>query len=93
MAVFRGRISRGDTLIFEGNVWVEEAPKGRPPSWRAGFLSPTVSQAIDGDIRLDLADGRTGTMQCSKAQPAMSTGTNMQFQGVGPLAVPAPDTA
>ena len=49
------------------------------------ILSPEVLPMIDGDCRLQLADGRMGVMTCTKAQPGMSGGTNVQFAGVGPI--------
>lgn len=82
----RGRVLQGVAVVFEGDVWVEEpAPQGRQVPWKAGYFSPQTTSIVSGDCRLELKDGRTGTMTCMKAQPGMTGGTNLQFQGVGPL--------
>lgn len=86
MALLDGRVMLGDTLLFEGGLWIEEPGKGRPAAWKAGFFSPQTLPMVKGECRLELKDGRAGLMACNKAQPGMSGGTHMQFQGVGPLA-------
>ncbi|MBI2823329.1 MAG: hypothetical protein HYX69_01415 [Planctomycetia bacterium] len=86
MSLLDGRVMLGDTLLFEGRLWVEEPGKGRPAVWKAGFFSPQTLPMIKGECRLELKDGRCGLMSCNKAQPGMTGGTHLQFQGMGPLA-------
>ena len=81
-----GRVLLGDRVIFEGEIWVEEtAVRGRPAPWKAGFFSPTSVPQYAGDCRLELNNGRSGIMTCTKSQPGMTGGSNLQFTGVGPL--------
>jgi len=82
----KGRVLRGVSVVFEGDLWVEEpSARGRQVPWKAGFFSPQVLPMITGDCRLELNDGRTGMMTCTKAQPGMTGGTNVQFQGIEKL--------
>jgi len=84
-----GRVLQGVAIFFEGDLWVEEpVAGGRQIPWKAGFFSPQTQKVLPGDFRIELKDGRSGTMTCTKAQPGMTGGTNMQFQGVGPLSAP-----
>jgi len=88
-----GRVSRGVSVVFDGDLWVEEpSARGRQVPWKAGFFSPQVMAVITGDCRLELKDGRSGTMSCTKSQPGMSGGSNVQFQGIGPLSAPGDKT-
>lgn len=84
-----GRILRGVNVVFDGEIWIEDltAKKGAVP-WKAGFFSAQTMPVIPGDCRLELSDGRTGTMTCTKSQPGMSGGSSLQFNGVGPLSGP-----
>ena len=82
----RGRVLHGVAVVFEGDVWVEDLlAKSGPIPWKAGFFAAQTTPVINGDCRLELKDGRTGTMTCTKSQPGMSGGSNLQFDGVGPL--------
>jgi hypothetical protein len=82
----KGRVLHGVAVVFEGDVWVEEpSARGRQVPWKAGFFSAQILSTIPGDCRLELGDGRTGTMTCTKAQPGMTGGSNVQFEGIGPL--------
>ena len=82
----RGRVLQGVAVIFEGDIWVEDdsAKAGAVP-WKAGYFAPQTTPVFAGDCRLELADGRTGTMTCKKSQPGMSGGSSLQFFGIGPL--------
>ncbi len=81
-----GRILHGVSVIFEGNIWVEDdSAKAGPVPWKAGFTSPQTMAVIAGDCRLELKDGRSGTMTCMKSQPGMTGGSGLVFHGVGPL--------
>ena len=62
--------------------------QGRTDTVEAGYFSPQTTVVIAGDCRLELVDGRTGTMTCMKSQPGMSGGSSLQFHGVGPLSGP-----
>ncbi len=85
----RGRVLQGVAVVFEGDIWVEDySAKAGPVPWKAGYFSPQTMAVIPGDCRLELADGRTGTMTCMKSQPGMSGGSSLQFHGVGPLSGP-----
>jgi hypothetical protein len=85
----RGRVLQGVAVLFEGDIWVEDdtAKAGAVP-WKAGYFAPKTTAVIPGDCRLELGDGRTGTMTCMKSQPGMSGGSSLQFHGVGPLSGP-----
>ena len=82
----RGRVLQGVAVVFEGDIWVEDdsAKAGSVP-WKAGYFAPTTTPVIAGDCRLELTDGRTGTMTCIKSHPGMSGGSSLQFHGTGPL--------
>jgi hypothetical protein len=85
----RGRVLQGVAVVFDGDIWVEDySAKAGPIPWKAGYFSPQTTTVIAGDCRLELADGRTGTMTCMKSQPGMSGGSSLQFNGVGPLSGP-----
>lgn len=92
---FPGKVTQGVNVIYEGDVRIHESPNSRRLSeWTAGFLLPRLSALLHGIFRLELDDGRWGTMFCTAAEPRTPHGTDMKFQGTGPLLViasPAPN--
>jgi hypothetical protein len=80
-----GKITKGETTIHEGDIWITPTtdPKGFK-GWRGGF-STSSPPNLESDCRVQLADGRSGNMSIKSIQAGIHS-LEIIFQGTGPLA-------
>jgi hypothetical protein len=58
---------------------------GGMKSWHGGH-SPKIPPALEEDRRLELADGRIGSLHINRVNMGSHQATIVEFQGSGPLA-------
>jgi len=86
MSVQNGTVLAGEQVVYEGPVDVQEMT-GRSglPKWTATFVMGKVTIAPEGNVILNLADGRSGEMYWLENRPSTDGTTTVVCHGNGPL--------
>lgn len=86
MAVQHGSVLTGEQMVFEGPIDVQESV-GRNGSsgWTAEFVVQKIAMAIDGEMILNLSDGRSGQMFVNRNDPSGDGMTTVVCRGAGSL--------
>jgi uncharacterized protein YjaZ len=63
MAVQHGSVLMGEQIVFEGQIDVQEST-GRDvlAGWTAEFVVQKIPMELDGEMTLNLSDGRSGQL-------------------------------
>jgi uncharacterized protein YjaZ len=63
MAVQHGSVLTGEQIVFEGQIDVQESTgRNGVASWTAEFVVQKITMELDGEMTLNLSDGRSGQM-------------------------------
>lgn len=86
MAMQHGTILTGEQVVYEGPVEVQElTSRTGVATWTATFVMSKITIASEGNMILNLADGRSGEMYWLKNRPSPDGTTTVICQGNGPL--------
>jgi hypothetical protein len=99
MQHFCGRLRDGDRVIYERVTGHLDSEEGRGSWWHSGRFEVHQGGILGGHLatdrpyRLDLEDGRTGTIRLTKVHSSNSAGiATMEFRLDGELAAKAVET-
>jgi hypothetical protein len=63
MAVQHGSVLMGEQIVFEGQIHVQESTdRNVVAGWTAEFVVQKIPMEVDGEMTLNLSDGRSGQM-------------------------------
>jgi hypothetical protein len=82
----QGSVLTGEQIVFSGPIEVNETTDADgPPDWSVEFVSEGPEMETDGELTLNLSDGRSGQMFVARNEGIADGRTTVICRGVGRL--------
>ena len=86
MAVQHGSVLMGEQIVFEGQIDVQESTnRDVLAGWTAEFVVQKITMELDGEMTLNLSDGRSGQMFVKRNDRSGDGMTTVTCGGTKPL--------